>query len=162
MYCETVRDVVLLGNEAVAYGALESGVRFASAYPGTPSTEIIETLAKLVRKYNLDVHVEWSVNEKVAFEAAYGAAIAGVNSIVAMKHVGLNVALDPFTTSAYTGVEASLVVVSADDPKSFSIWLLYLEAKSSICLAFGLSYSASRFASSIKGVIELYPSINFC
>ncbi len=120
MYCETVRDVVLLGNEAVAYGALESGVRFASAYPGTPSTEIIETLAKLVRKYNLDVHVEWSVNEKVAFEAAYGAAIAGVNSIVAMKHVGLNVALDPFTTSAYTGVEASLVVVSADDPNMWS------------------------------------------
>lgn len=109
---------VLLGNEAIAYGAVEAGLGFASGYPGTPSTEIIETLFRLSKKYGF--YVEWSVNEKVALEAAYGAAISGVKSLVAMKHVGLNVALDPFTSCAYTGVEAPLVVVSADDPSMWS------------------------------------------
>jgi indolepyruvate ferredoxin oxidoreductase alpha subunit len=109
---------VLLGNEAIAYGAAEYGVDFASAYPGTPSTEIIETLFRLSDIYGF--YVEWSVNEKVALEAAYGAALAGVNSITVMKHVGLNVAMDPLTTSAYTGVEGSFVIVSADDPDMWS------------------------------------------
>ncbi len=109
---------VLLGNEAVAYGAVEAGLGFASAYPGTPSTEIVETLFKLSRKYGF--YVEWSANEKVALEAAYGAAVGGVKSLVAMKHVGVNVAMDPLTTSAYTGVENSFVIVSADDPSMWS------------------------------------------
>ena len=108
----------MLGNEAIAYASVESGIQFASAYPGTPSTEIVETLAKLSRKYGF--YVEWSVNEKVALEAAYGAAIAGVKSMAVMKHVGVNVAADPLTTSAYTGVNNSFVIVSADDPNMWS------------------------------------------
>ena len=102
---------LLSGNEAVAWGAWEAGVRFASAYPGTPSTEILETLSRFP-----EVKAEWSTNEKVAYEAALGAAIGGARALVAMKHVGLNVAADPFFTSAYTGVNGGLVVVSADDP----------------------------------------------
>ena len=113
-----VRKVILLGNEAIAWGAIEAGVGFVSAYPGTPSTEVVETLARYAPKYKY--HVEWSVNEKVALEAAYGAAIAGVKSLTAMKHVGVNVAADPLSTSAYTGVEGSLVIVSADDPSMWS------------------------------------------
>lgn len=109
---------ILLGNEAIAYGAVDAGLGFASAYPGTPSTEIVETLFKLSREYGF--YVEWSANEKVALEAAYGAAIGGVKSLVAMKHVGVNVAMDPLTTSAYTGVENSFVIVSADDPSMWS------------------------------------------
>lgn len=115
---ESDKRLYLLGNEAIAYSSVEAGLEYASAYPGTPSTEILETLAKLSRKYNF--YVEWSVNEKVAFEAAYGAAIAGVKSLVAMKHVGVNVAADPLTTSAYTGVNNSFVIVSADDPSMWS------------------------------------------
>jgi len=115
---KTIRKMILLGNEAIAWGAIEAGLGFASAYPGTPSTEVIETLAKYSSKYGY--YVEWSVNEKVALEAAYGAAIAGVKSLVAMKHVGVNVAADPLSTSAYTGVNDSLVIVSADDPNMWS------------------------------------------
>jgi len=106
--------VFLLGNEAIARGAIEYGIGFAAAYPGTPSSEIVETLAAVASE--LGIHVEWSVNEKVAFEGAYAAAMSGVPSLVAMKHVGLNVAADPFMTSAYTGVEAGFIIVSADDP----------------------------------------------
>lgn len=110
--------VLLLGNEAIARGAIEAGVGFAAAYPGTPSTEIIESLARVAR--DLGIHVEWSTNEKVAFEAAYGAAISGVRSLVALKHVGLNVAADPLMSSAYTGAEAGFVIVTADDPNMWS------------------------------------------
>lgn len=110
--------VLLLGNEAIARGALEAGVGFASAYPGTPSSEIIEELMKVAAK--LGIYVEWSVNEKVAFEAAYAAAICGVRSLVAMKHVGLNVASDPLMTSAYLGTKAGFIIVSADDPNMYS------------------------------------------
>ncbi|MCR4402690.1 MAG: thiamine pyrophosphate-dependent enzyme [Firmicutes bacterium] len=99
------------GNEAIARGAYEAGVGVACGYPGTPSTEIIERM-----KTFDGVYVEWSPNEKVAFEVALGAAIAGVRALVAMKHVGLNVAADPLFTAAYTGVNAGLVIVSADDP----------------------------------------------
>lgn len=106
--------VFLLGNEAIARGAIEYGIGFAAAYPGTPSSEIVETLAAVASE--LGIHVEWSVNEKVAFEGAYAVAMSGVPSLVAMKHVGLNVAADPFMTSAYTGVEAGFIIVSADDP----------------------------------------------
>jgi len=110
--------VLLLGNEAIARGALEAGIGFAAAYPGTPSSEIIGELLKIASKLNL--YVEWSVNEKVAFEAAYAAAICGVRSLVAMKHVGLNVASDPLMTSAYMGTKAGFVIVSADDPNMYS------------------------------------------
>ena len=103
---------LLTGNEAVARGAWEAGLVFASAYPGTPSTEILENLAN----YKEDLYCEWAPNEKVALEAASGASIAGVRSLAAMKHVGLNVAADPLFTLAYTGITGGLVVVSADDP----------------------------------------------
>ena len=102
----------LSGNEAIAKGAFDAGVRFASAYPGTPSTEILETLAE---KYP-EVESQWAVNEKVALEVGIGTALAGVRTLVAMKHVGLNVAADPFFTIAYTGIQGGLVIVSADDP----------------------------------------------
>jgi indolepyruvate ferredoxin oxidoreductase alpha subunit len=101
----------LSGNEAIARGALRAGAGFACGYPGTPSTEIIEALAQLG-----GLVAQWSVNEKVALETAIGASLAGVRSLVTMKHVGLNVAADPFMTLAITGVNAGLVVVSADDP----------------------------------------------
>ena len=106
---------LLTGNEAIARGAYEAGVKFASAYPGTPSTEILENIAK----YS-DIYCQWSVNEKVAMEAGSGASMAGARTLVAMKHVGLNVAADPFMTLTYTGVGAGLVIVSADDPHMHS------------------------------------------
>lgn len=106
---------LLLGDFAVARGAYEGGVRVATAYPGTPSTEITEELAR----YD-DVYSEWSPNEKVAFEVAYGAALKGARTIVSMKHVGLNVAADPLFTAVYAGVNAGLVVAVADDPSVFS------------------------------------------
>ncbi|MBM3708873.1 MAG: indolepyruvate ferredoxin oxidoreductase subunit alpha [Actinobacteria bacterium] len=102
---------LLTGNEAIARGAYEAGVKVATAYPGTPSTEILENIAKYK-----EIYCQWSVNEKVALEVASGASIAGVRVLVAMKHVGLNVASDPFMTLAYTGVNGGLVIVSADDP----------------------------------------------
>ena len=108
---ELTNKKVLSGNEAIAYGAWRWGVKVAAAYPGTPSTEILENLAKFP-----DVYCEWSVNEKVAMEVVIGASFAGARSLTAMKHVGLNVASDPLMTVSYTGVNAGLVVVSADDP----------------------------------------------
>ncbi len=102
---------IMLGNEAIARGAYEAGVKVSSSYPGTPSTEISEFLAK----YN-EVYTEWAPNEKVALESAAGASISGVRSMACMKHVGLNVASDPLFTLAYTGVNGGLVVVVADDP----------------------------------------------
>jgi len=106
---------LLTGNEAIARGAYEAGISFASAYPGTPSTEILENIAKYK-----DIYCQWSVNEKVAMEVASGASMAGARTLVAMKHVGLNVAADPFMTLSYTGVGAGLIVVSADDPHMHS------------------------------------------
>lgn len=104
--------VIMSGNEAVARGAYEAGVVFASAYPGTPSTEILETLSG----YKDELYCEWAPNEKVALEAAIGASVAGVRSMATMKHVGVNVAADPLFTFAYTGVTGGFVLVSADDP----------------------------------------------
>ena len=103
---------LMTGNEAVARGAYEAGLTFASAYPGTPSTEILENIVK----YKEDIYSEWAPNEKVALEAAIGASIAGARSMAAMKHVGVNVAADPLFTFAYTGVTGGCVLVSADDP----------------------------------------------
>lgn len=102
---------LMLGNEAVARGAYEGGVRVATAYPGTPSTEITEFVAK----YD-EIYAEWAPNEKVAMEVAIGASLGGARAMVAMKHVGLNVAADPLFTVSYTGVNGGLVVVVADDP----------------------------------------------
>ena len=107
---------LLSGNEAIARGAYEAGVRVCSAYPGTPSTEIFESLPQ----YQDVMYCEWAPNEKVATEMAYGAAIAGVRSLCAMKHVGLNVAADPVFTAAYNGVNKGFVVVTADDPSMHS------------------------------------------
>jgi len=106
---------LLSGNEAVARGAWEAGCRIATAYPGTPSTEIIENITKYK-----EINAEWSINEKVALEVAAGGCFAGARALVAMKHVGLNVAADPFFTMGYSGVTGGLVVVSADDPGMWS------------------------------------------
>ncbi len=103
---------LMTGNEAIARGAYEAGLAFASAYPGTPSTEILENLSL----YKDALYSEWAPNEKVALEAAIGASLAGVRSLAAMKHVGVNVAADPLFTFAYTGVNGGCVLVSADDP----------------------------------------------
>ena len=98
------------GDEALAIAALDAGVAFGSGYPGTPSSEILETFAQI------GGHAEWAPNEKVALETALGAAYGGARAIATMKHVGLNVAADPFFTAAYTGTAGALVVVTADDP----------------------------------------------
>ncbi len=89
---------LITGDEAIARGAWEAGVRFAAAYPGTPSTEILENIASYP-----EIHAEWAPNEKVALESVIGASIVGARSIASMKHVGLNVAADPFFTFAYIG-----------------------------------------------------------
>lgn len=112
---ERLSKKLMSGNEAIAYGAWLAGVRVGSGYPGTPSTEILESLAG----YD-GVYVEWAPNEKVAFDVCVGAAYAGVRALVTMKHVGLNVASDSLFYASYTGVSGGLVVVSADDPGMFS------------------------------------------
>ncbi|MDD6920185.1 MAG: indolepyruvate ferredoxin oxidoreductase subunit alpha [Eubacteriales bacterium] len=106
---------LMTGNEALARGAYEAGVRFAAAYPGTPSTEILENLAT----YD-EICAEWAPNEKVALETVIGACFAGARSIASMKHVGVNVAADPLFTWGYTGVNAGGVIISADEPGMFS------------------------------------------
>ncbi len=106
--------VLLNGDEAVARGAVEAGVKVAASYPGTPSTEILEAIAEVAKDFG--IYAEWSVNEIVATEVAAGASMAGVRSIVSMKHVGLNVAADAAMTLAYTGVEGGMVIVVCDDP----------------------------------------------
>lgn len=107
---------IMLGNEAIARGAYEAGVKVSAAYPGTPSTEISENIVK----YKDNIYCEWSPNEKVAMEVAIGASMAGVRSLVSMKHVGVNVASDPLYTVAYIGVSGGLVMVAADDPGMYS------------------------------------------
>ena len=106
---------LLSGNEALALGAYHAGVRVATAYPGTPSTEILEAIAPYE-----DIYAEWSTNEKVALEVGLGACYTGARTLVCMKAVGLNVAADPFLAAATTGVSGGLVIVSADDPSIHS------------------------------------------
>lgn len=108
-------QIIMLGNEAIARGAYEAGVKVSAAYPGTPSTEISENLVQYE-----EIYCEWSPNEKVAVEVASGAAISGVRSMACMKHVGLNVASDPLYTMSYIGVEGGMVIVVADDPGMYS------------------------------------------
>lgn len=109
---------LLLGNEAVARGAIEGGVGVATAYPGTPSTEIIESLIPVADE--IGMYVEWSTNEKVALEVAFAASLSGIRSLVAMKHVGLNVAMDSLVSLGYTGVIGGMIIVSAEDPSMHS------------------------------------------
>ncbi|MCU0664136.1 MAG: indolepyruvate ferredoxin oxidoreductase subunit alpha [Myxococcota bacterium] len=115
---ETGKRVFLLGNEMIVRGALEAGVEVATAYPGTPSSEIADTFYELSK--HCDLYFEYSTNEKIALEVAAGAAIAGMRSICSMKHVGLNVAADPLNTLSYTGVRAGMVIITADDPSMHS------------------------------------------
>ena len=102
---------IMLGNEAIARGAFEAGVKVSAAYPGTPSTEISENIVKYP-----EIYAEWSPNEKVAMEVAIGASISGVRSMASMKHVGVNVASDPLYTVSYIGVNGGMVCAVADDP----------------------------------------------
>jgi indolepyruvate ferredoxin oxidoreductase alpha subunit len=110
--------MLLLGNEAIARGAIEAGLAFATAYPGTPSSEVALNFYQL--KQETDLYFEYSTNEKVALEVASGAAVCGLRTMVTMKHVGLNVASDPLLTLAYTGVNGGMIVLTADDPSLFS------------------------------------------
>lgn len=112
-----MKTQLLMGNEAIAMGAVYAGVNLVAGYPGTPSTEILETIAK---QNDGSIYVEWSVNEKAALEVAAGAAYAGARTLVTMKQVGLNVASDPLMSLAYVGVKGGMVIVSADDPGPIS------------------------------------------
>ena len=107
---------IMLGNAAIARGAYEAGVKVASAYPGTPSTEVSENLVQ----YKDALYCEWAPNEKVATEVAIGASISGVRAMCCMKHVGVNVAADPLYSISYAGVGGGLVMVAADDPGLYS------------------------------------------
>jgi indolepyruvate ferredoxin oxidoreductase, alpha subunit len=109
---------LLLGNEAIVRGALEAGVAFATAYPGTPSSEVPLNFSQI--RQETDLYFEYSTNEKVALEVAAGAAVSGLRTMVTMKHVGVNVAADPLMTLAYTGVTGGMVILTADDPSLFS------------------------------------------
>ena len=115
--------MIMLGNEAIARGAYEAGVKVSAAYPGTPSTEISENLVQYSKNGTIgngDLYCEWSPNEKVATEVAIGASISGVRSLVSMKHVGVNVAADPLYTVSYIGVNGGMVMIAADDPGLYS------------------------------------------
>jgi len=107
---------LLMGNEAIVRGAIEAGISVAAGYPGTPSSEIIETLSKI----SADIYSEWSVNEKVALEVAAAASFAGLRSMAVMKQPGLNVAADFLMHLALSGIRAGMVLVSADDPGALS------------------------------------------
>ena len=113
-------EKVVLGNEAIARGIVESGCHFFAAYPGTPSSEILPAIVRFKKENNLDIYVEWSINEKVAFENALVASYTGKRAAVAMKQVGLNVATDPLMSSAYIGTIGGFVIISCDDPGPFS------------------------------------------
>ncbi len=110
--------LLLNGDEAVARGAIEAGIKVAAAYPGTPSTEILETIAEVAKQFG--IYAEWSINEIVSVEVAAGASMAGVRSLVSMKHVGMNVAADAAMTLAYTGVVGGMVIAVCDDPAMHS------------------------------------------
>jgi indolepyruvate ferredoxin oxidoreductase alpha subunit len=111
-----MKKVLMLGNEAMAHALVEHGCAVATAYPGTPASEILSATAVWKRKYDLSMYCEWGVNEKVALEIAYAGSQAGLRTAVAMKQVGLNVASDPFMSAAYLGVKGGFLVISADDP----------------------------------------------
>ena len=107
---------LLLGNEAIARGLIESGCTIATSYPGTPASEILAAVANFQNEELLSMHTQWAVNEKVAFEIAYAGCQTGLRAAVSMKQVGLNVASDPLMSAAYMGIKGGFVIVSADDP----------------------------------------------
>ncbi|HBG37553.1 MAG TPA: indolepyruvate ferredoxin oxidoreductase, partial [Treponema sp.] len=122
-----MKDIVLLGDEAIALGAIHAGLSAGFGYPGTPSTEILEFLIKNKENVSKSDQLEssvpiaqWCSNEKTAYESALGASFAGKRSIVTMKHVGLNVAADPFMNSSLVGINGGLVLIVADDPSMHS------------------------------------------
>ena len=115
---EPGKEILFMGNEAIARGALEAGVRVAAAYPGNPSSEIIGNLAHVAKE--MGIYVEWSVNEKVAAEVAAAGAVSNMNALVAMKQNGLNVACDFLLNLNLTGIRGGLVLVVADDPSGIS------------------------------------------
>jgi indolepyruvate ferredoxin oxidoreductase, alpha subunit len=115
-----MQKLLLLGDEAIAQGAMDAGISGIYAYPGTPSTEITEYVQHLKRASKQNIHSNWSANEKTAMEAALGMSYAGKRAMVCMKHVGLNVAADPFMNSAITGVNGGMIIVAADDPSMHS------------------------------------------
>jgi len=117
---KAMNRLILLGDEAVARGAIDAGISGAYAYPGTPSTEIFEYIHSLSARDDLGIHARWSTNEKVAYEEALGMSYAGRRAVVSFKHVGLNVAADPFISSTISGVHGGLLVVVADDPSMHS------------------------------------------
>lgn len=110
------RRKLMLGNEAIAQGLAENGCTVATSYPGTPASEILSSLAALKKATGVPAHVQWAINEKVAFEIAYAAGMSGLRSSVSMKQVGLNVASDPLMSAAYMGTRGGFVIISADDP----------------------------------------------
>ena len=107
---------LMLGNEAIARGLVENGCAVATAYPGTPASEILGAVAALQKRHGLSMHTQWAVNEKIAFEIAYAGSMSGLRTSVSMKQVGLNVASDPLMSAAYMGVKGGFVIISADDP----------------------------------------------
>ncbi len=100
--------ILMLGNQAISRGLIENGCVLATSYPGTPSSEILPSLVEWQQAENTRLHIQWSINEKVAFEIAYTAGIAGLRSMVSMKQVGLNVASDPLMSAAYMGTDRRL------------------------------------------------------
>ena len=136
----------LSANEAVAHAAAQAGCVVASAYPGTPSTEILENIAK----FKDTIRCEWAVNEKVAAETAIGASIAGARSLTAMKHVGLNVAMDPLMTFTFVGPLGGFVLVSADDPGMLSLLVRFCL---SLLTAKRLTILQSRRLSFLKSIL---------
>ncbi len=113
-------ELILLGDEAIARGAIDAGISAAFAYPGTPSTEIYQAIEDYAKTHDLPIRGMWSTNEKVALEEGVGVSYAGRRSVVSMKHVGLNVAADPFMNAAVSGAHGGLVLVVADDPSMHS------------------------------------------
>ena len=115
---EQLQQDLLLGNEAIARGALEANIDFITGYPGTPSSEVLETVAREAKKHS--IYAAWATNEKVAFENAMGASLAGLRAMVTMKHAGLNWVADPLSVAVLGGVRGGLVILTADDPNCHS------------------------------------------
>ena len=108
--------ILMLGNQAISRGLIENGCALATSYPGTPASEILPSLVEWQQAENTRLHAQWTINEKVAFEIAYTAGIAGLRSMVSMKQVGLNVASDPLMSAAYMGTVGGFLIICADDP----------------------------------------------
>jgi indolepyruvate ferredoxin oxidoreductase alpha subunit len=108
--------ILMIGNEAMARGLVENGCSMALSYPGTPASEILPGVVKWKTELSLPIHIQWAINEKIAFEIAYAGSIAGLRTVVSMKQVGLNVASDPLMSAAYMGSKGGFIVISADDP----------------------------------------------